>query len=577
MPPEEQHDRDVVIRFKRETLILAASLLFLGLAVLLAVLFPGGGVGSPAATSTSQTRATSPAVAQLDRTTTGGVAAPTAQNPGAYPGPQGGSGAQTNATAPGGATEGTGAYPEPQGNTGAPSAAPTTGNESAITAAPFSPERPTSAPPGQSGYPAPDDGLPVPEVPEATDVPGAGNPPTARTIAPTQPPSQSAPQSTPARQPTPARQATPVQSQPTPEPSSTPVPPTPTPRPFQSTDGGATATPVGPSATPVPPAPAVNVLRGEVRWTAAQSPLILGVDQQIAPGAALIIEPGVEVRLLPGVAIYADGSIFALGQPGNPVRFVSHTGQRWDGIYGRPGSTISLEHTDIRGGGTGGTVLGSTGGALTVRDSHFTDNGGHILVQDSRLEMRNTEISGNDMPYGAAVDATYTSGGNVTLTGNRIGGNRMSAGAPPVQINNQNTMVVNMTIQGNLLIGQTGPDLVLSTNGPLQGDLSCNTWINGTNGLSIRSQTIQVPGFALNVYNNAIEDHTPPIIPIYLEYGIGRGATSEVALDMRNNWWNNPLGPYDPERHADGRGEAVGNNIAFEPWLTARPACAPHP
>jgi hypothetical protein len=321
----------------------------------------------------------------------------------------------------------------------------------------------------------------------------------------------------------------------------------------------------------------VNVLRGEVRWTAAQSPLILGVDQQIAPGAALIIEPGVEVRLLPGVAIYADGSIFALGQPGNPVRFVSHTGQRWDGIYGRPGSTISLEHTDIRGGGTGGTVLGSNGGALTVRDSHFTDNGGHILVQDSRLEMRNTEISGNDMPYGAAVDATYINGGNVTLTGNRIGGNRMSAGAPPVQVNNQNTTAVNLTIQGNLLIGQTGPDLVLSTNGPLQGDLSCNTWINGTNGLSIRSQTIQVPGFALNVYNNAIEDHTPPIIPIYLEYGIGRGATSEVVLDMRNNWWKSPLGPYDPQRHADGRGDAVGDNIAFEPWLTSRPACAPKP
>ena len=580
LPPEEQHDRDVVLRIKRETLILAASLLFLGLAVLLAVLFPAGGSSSSAATSTSLAGTTVQAVAQLDRTTTS-VAQPSAQGSGTNPSSQGTNGAQPNATSPGGSANTSGAYPGPQGSEPdsetSPSAAPTTASDSAITAEPFSPERPTSTPVNQSGYPAPSDGLPVPDVPEATDIPSTNNPPSFGTIAPTQPPSQPAPQPTAARQPTPVRQPTVAPAQATPEPSATPVPPTPTTRPLQSTDAGATATSVGPSATPARPAPAVNVLRGEVRWTAAQSPLILGVDQQIAPGAALIIEPGVEVRLLPGVAIYADGSIFAIGQPGNPVRFVSHTGQRWDGIYGRPGSTISLENTEIRGGGTGGTVLGSEGGTLTMRNGRLTDNGGHVLVQDSRLEVRDTEISGNDMPYGAAIDATYINGGNVTLTGNRIGGNRMSAGAPPVQINNQNTTAVNLTIQGNLLIGQTGPDLVLSTNGPLQGDLSCNTWINGTNGLSIRSQTIQVPGFALNVYNNAIEDHTPPIIPIYLKYGIGRGATSEVVLDMRNNWWKSPLGPYDPQRNANGRGEAVGDNIAFEPWLTARPACAPKP
>ncbi len=430
MPPEEQPERDVVIRFKRETLILAASLLFLGLAVLLAVLFPADSSGSSAATSTTLAASTVRAVAQLDSTMTIVGQQPSVQGSGAYPQPEGMSGTQPEGTQSSGSeTGGSGAYPGPQGSKADSETA--TSDVAAITAEPFSPERPTSTPPSQSGYPAPGDELPVPDVPEATDVPGASNPPTSRTIAPTQPLSQSAPQSTPARQPTPVRQSTPVQAQPTPEPSLTPVPPTPTTRPYQSTDGGATATPAGPSATPVPPEPAVNVLRGEVRWTAAQSPLILGVDQQVAPGAALIIEPGVEVRLLPGVAIYAEGSIFALGQPGNPVRFVSHTGQRWDGIYGRPGSTISLESTEIRGGGAGGTVLGSEGGTLIVRNGHITDNGGHILVKDSSLEVRNTEISGNDMPYGAAIDATYINGGNVTLTGNRIGGNRMSAGAPP--------------------------------------------------------------------------------------------------------------------------------------------------
>jgi hypothetical protein len=251
-----------------------------------------------------------------------------------------------------------------------------------------------------------------------------------------------------------------------------------------------------------------------------------------------------------------------------------------------------MDQVEIRGGGAGGTVLASEGGNLMLRHAHINDNGGHIQVNDSRLEMRDSEIAGNDMPYGSALDAGYSSGGFVILTGNRIGGNRMAGGSAPVRISGSSPNdIVNLDIQGNLLIGQDGPNLVLDYNGPFpggldrvlpgngpfQGGLTCNTWINGGNGLSIRSQDTQVPLLALNVRDNAIEDHTPPIIPIYLQYGIGRGATSEMALDMRNNWWGSEIGPYEPDRHADGRGEAVGDNIEFAPWLTSRPSCAPRP
>jgi hypothetical protein len=153
----------------------------------------------------------------------------------------------------------------------------------------------------------------------------------------------------------------------------------------------------------------------------------------------------------------------------------------------------------------------------------------------------------------------------------------MQAGTSPVRISNSSALdTLNLDIQGNLLVGQEGPDLTLTTNGPLQGGLGCNALIGGTNGLSVRSELPQVPGFALTIRNNATEMHTPPIIPEYLKYGIGRGATSELALDMTGNWWGSPLGPYEPDRHADGRGEAVGDNIEFGPWLTERPACAPH-
>ena len=367
----------------------------------------------------------------------------------------------------------------------------------------------------------------------------------------------------------------------TPEPDATEIPtPRPPPAPptaRPSAGGGTGPAPATPGGAAQPAPAAVDVLRGNIHWTAAQSPIIINRDKQLAAGASLVIEPGVEVRLAQGVSFFVDGTLYAIGQPDRPVRFVS-SGQRWEGLFGRPGSNIALEHTEIHGGGAGGTLLTSSGGNLVLRSVHLNDNGGHIEVNNSHLEMSDSEIAGNDMPYGAALEATYSNGGTIMLNNNRIGGNRMSPGAPPIMITNQSTAdVVRLDIQRNLLIGQDGPDLVLSTNGPFQGSLACNALLNGANGLSIRSQTPQIPGFDLSVHDNLIADHTPPIIPIYLQYGIGRGATSEIDLDMRNNWWGSPIGPYHPDLHGDGRGEAVGDNIMFDPWLTARPACAPQP
>src|SRR5262249_58468126 len=125
-------------------------------------------------------------------------------------------------------------------------------------------------------------------------------------------------------------------------------------------------------------------------------------------------------------------------------------------------------------------------------------------TNDSRLERRDSEIAGNDMPYGAAVDASYLGGGIVIMTNNRIGGNRQQAGSPPLLLSNQSAFeTLNLDLQGNLLLGKEAPDLVLFTNGPIQGGMTCNAFIGGTNGLSLRSETPQVPGFALHLRDNA--------------------------------------------------------------------------
>jgi hypothetical protein len=95
-------------------------------------------------------------------------------------------------------------------------------------------------------------------------------------------------------------------------------------------------------------------------------------------------------------------------------------------------------------------------------------------------------------------------------------------------------------------------------------------------GLSLRGDLALLPAGALLIRDNLLADHMPPLAS-YVRSGVGRGATSVVGLDMRDNWWNSPDGPYHPLGNPQGHGDAVGVNIDYLPWLTSRPACAPQP
>lgn len=533
--PDDADERVVTIRLTRENLILGAALGFLGLAILLALLFPPGSSAPSVATSVAVgTAAGGIAVEPTDparpATAVSGAAEtpalPVETQPVVYPGP---------------------ATSEPDASL------PTTTVEGAITAAPlptFDPIRPTAVTEGLP-YPAPAEVQPTrTQLPSFPVSPTTESPPD---VAPTEePPSAQAPA-------------------PTPQPP--PLTPPPTSEVTAASDGpAATARPARPSPTP---APRGELLRGSLRWTIDQSPYIIRRDVRLARGASLVIDPGVEVQLAPGVAFFVEGALLAAGQQDRPVRITGTESRRWDGLYGEPGGSIVLDHVELRGGGNGGTLLASAGGTLTIRSSRIVDNGGHIRASESRLEMRDTEISGNDMPFGAALDASFSRGGSATLVGNRVGGNRIAPGVPNVRLVNPSGDTLNLDLQGNLLIGQDGPNLTLVTNGRLNGSLLCNSLINGSNGLSLVSDATIIPDMSLAIRENAIEDHTPPIIPIYLENGIGRGATSDLALDMRENWWGSDLGPYEPDRNSEGRGDAPGDTIDFAPWRTERPACAP--
>lgn len=567
--PDDEREQTYTLRVNRDTLILIAAIGFLAIAVLLALLFPPTSSNvvqqSTSTLGTSTTAIVRPTSAAQ---ATSIVIVPTALQPSAYPTSLSEPGAPTSQAYPGSDQ----AYPSP----GAGAVQPTIFRPTNIPVPTVALSNPTAV--GQPTFgPTIISFSPTPQFIAATTArstsvavqPATQPPATTQPVATTQPRATSVPVATSEPRATSIAAATNTPDSDVPVQPTTATQPSTVPRP--------TAT-ARPAESQLPEA---IILKGNTTWRASDSPVRLDRDLVVGPGAVLQIEPGVEVKLAPGVSITNQGTMRSLGQPGQPVRFSGTGSQRWEGIFGRDNSEMLLEHTEIKGGGAGGTVIGvETTGQIGFRGVRVTDNGGRVsLSSGGYIEIRDSEISGNDMPYGAALELNFANGGRAVVVNNRIGGNRMSFGSPQLLIRHTSGFnELNVDIQRNLLVGQDGPNLTLSAaSRAFNGNIVCNSFLNGANGLSIRSDTLQVPGFPLNIRDNVLDDHVPPIVPVYLKYGIGRGATSEVEVDMRNNWWGSELGPYEPDRHADGRGDSVGENISFDPWLGGWPSCAPRP
>lgn len=448
----------------------------------------------------------------------------------------------------------------------------------------------------ESGYPSPDDGpTGVDPAPDGGVPPPGDLAPTAQTPAnppveyPTPaliqtpvpvppsggngdsgsgyPPPDEQPQQpvNPPRSSSPAQPAPTDESEPVPGDDGSEVTPevTPaTPPTKEATTPAATATPI---ATPIPPTPTARpakVISGNTRWTAANGPIALNEDHVVPAGSTLTIDPSVEVQLGPSVRLTVAGTLRAAGTAESKIRFVGPRGS-WDGLVGAPGSSISLEHTELRQAGSTGTALSSTGGNLVVRDSLLTESSGGIVAIGSALDLRGTSIRGNAI-NGPVVNVRLPQQQATNIVGNTIAANTTPAGAQLIVLN-AGDAAGPFLVEGNLIaVGtRTGIGVTVASSIPLTGTIRCNTFNGGTIGLQLQANRPDAAGFKLQIDSNAFAGQAT------------FGATGTVGFNVANNWWNDPSGPADAQRNSQGRGVPVGVNLQFQPWLGERPACAP--
>jgi len=267
-------------------------------------------------------------------------------------------------------------------------------------------------------------------------------------------------------------------------------------------------------------------------WTKAQSPIVVTADLGTIAGGSLTIEPGVVVKIKPGVQMgFGIGPIIALGTESEPIIFTSYL-------------------DDFTAGDTNGD------GNDTAPARGDWDR---IVLGHSQNLIQNAEIK-----YGSnCFQLTHEPGGIVTK-------NKISACHIGFQIWGYAQEIAENEIFEN--------GIGINMWFPQAGKVSKNK-ITDNSDIGIAVEHVGAPGTLIEeneisrnskgivvveaiagvtIHNNNIQDNA--------DYGV-KNTTPQYPVDATDNWWGNISGPFHASLNPGGAGNVVSDGILFNPWL----------
>ena len=126
----------------------------------------------------------------------------------------------------------------------------------------------------------------------------------------------------------------------------------------------------------------------------------------------------------------------------------------------------------------------------------------------------------------------------------------------------------NSTVRDNVIVENLAIGLLIRNSGnvTVEGNTiyynndSDDTKYAGSAGIWLTSDASSA-----GIHNNCIGENA--------DYGLKNEATAVVSAE--DNWWGDPSGPRHESLNPGGLGNAVTDNVAFDPWLVSPPPCAP--
>lgn len=284
-------------------------------------------------------------------------------------------------------------------------------------------------------------------------------------------------------------------------------------------------------------------------WTLTDSPFIVIRDVTVESGYRLTIEPGVEVRFGGSFSLIVEGTLYAVGTPEDPIKFISNKDQPQLGDWG----TIRLANKSL---------------TSTLECSVIKHAEHGITVENGNAQIRNCEISSNDHS-------------GIYLTGDNIGSIEDNA----IQLNEDGILLggstSGMTIQNNQISANTENGINFQTlEGSYINDVVVfnNTLSSNSRGINIYgdvSTSITRNSIAFNdvgiYFDNVSNPLSSQFNDIYDNMN-GMNLTQSQPVNAEYNYWGDQTGPYHVSLNPQGRGNPVqsdGVDIDFIEYLSA--------
>lgn len=205
--------------------------------------------------------------------------------------------------------------------------------------------------------------------------------------------------------------------------------------------------------TPNPGSSAVGPLSGNIVWRIADSPVTVVGNLIVTTNASLQIEPGVEVRFLPGFRIDVEGQIQTLGSEARPVAFTSDKlfplPGDWEGIRFLPTSTATaciLSNTIVEFARTGIYCLDA---APAIVGCRIWDNSQHGIL----LNRASPTIQSSALQYNTLDGIHCLSNSAPTISGCALQAN----GSDGIEVRgetnadrNSNPLITDCLLDGNV-------------------------------------------------------------------------------------------------------------------------------
>src|SRR6202043_498171 len=190
-------------------------------------------------------------------------------------------------------------------------------------------------------------------------------------------------------------------------------------------------------------------------WTVAGSPYVIMNAIAVSSGVTLTVDPGVVVQFVTGDNhLDVHGTLMAVGTSASPISFTSASatpaagnwsyvsftagasasqlsyvtfqyggGYNWGSMIFVQGSSPSFDQATIASSSSIGLYMNTPGGAPTISNSAFSNNGsyGLNLIAANSVSLSNTAFTGNSSYAVGAEPGTHLLGlTNITATGNGV-------------------------------------------------------------------------------------------------------------------------------------------------------------